>query len=969
MARRQVARPSNPAVRAEPSGIGSAGARDPLAREVKLLGALLGQVMVEQEGPGLLERVERIRRLTIAHRGSPAGQRERLSSELAAELDGMDLDETEAVVRAFALYFHLVDVAESRARVRVLARRERADPRGIVEGSLADAIARLRRAGHPAEAIEALSTRLQIGPVLSAHPTEARRRTLLIALRRIARLVERLDDPRLTRDEDADVRRRLREEITILWRTAELRSVRPTPLDEVRTAMVAFDETLFTVTPRVYRALDAALDLAGGDAARAGGAGPMPDAGPAPARAAGDSGRTGTRPPRVPAFLEWGSWIGGDRDGNPFVTAATTAATLAIQADHLLRGYEAVTARLVQTISAVLPLDRTPPSLARRLAQDEVALPEVIRSLRARFPDEPYRIRLGAMAERLRRTRAGLTDVVAPLSGRYPDPAALLAEIVELQDALVAGGLARVAYGELAAFRWQVETFGFHLASLEVRQHSDVHAATLAVLRAGQEGSPAAVLARELPGTAGVTAGEVLATFRAIADIQRRFGQAACHRYVVSFTRDAGGVLAVLDLARLAGLPSPGATATGGFRPATPTLDVVPLFESSEALEQAGSILDRLLADPSYRPHLAARGDRQVVMLGYSDSNKELGAVAANRALHAAQRALVAAARRHGIELTLFHGRGGAIGRGGGPAQRAIRASPPGAVDGRFRVTEQGEIVAKRYLDPSIARRHLEQLGSAVLLASWPEEDPASDRAAEIGAPILDALAASAEATYRELVWDDPRFPAFFRTATPIGELAELRLGSRPAARGSRDRAAAPDVASLRAIPWTFAWTQARMEVPGWYGLGTAVDRWIGEHGPGSAETLRELYRRWPFFAAIVDNAELSLARSDRAIAARFAALAGEEGSASWARIEREWDRTEHWVRELTGRRRLLDDQPAIQRSIALRSPYVDPLSELQVRLLGRLHATPADDPDRDRLRRLVQLTINGVAAGLHSTG
>ena len=967
MARRPVARPLNPAVRAEPSGIGSAGARDPLAREVKLLGALLGQVMVEQEGPELLERVERIRRLTIAHRAAPAAQRERLSRELAAELDSMDLGETEAVVRAFSLYFHLVDVAESRARVRVLGRRERAEPRGIVEGSLADAVVRLRRSGHPPEAVEALAARLRIGPVLTAHPTEARRRTLLIALRRIARLVERLDDPRLTRDEDADIRRRLREEITVLWRTAELRAVRPTPLDEVRTAMVAFDETLFTVTPRVYRALDAALDLAGGDEARSGRATTGPEA--ASARAAGDSGRTGTRQPRVPAFLEWGSWIGGDRDGNPFVTATITSATLAIQADHLLRGYEAVTARLVQTISAVVPLERTPPSLASRLAEDEVALPEVIRSLRARFPDEPYRIRLGAMAERLRRTRAGLTDVVAPLSGRYPDPAALQAEIVELQDALVVGGLARVAYGELAAFRWQVETFGFHLASLEVRQHSDVHTATLAVFRAGHEDPPAAVLAQELPGTAGVTAGEVLATFRAIADIQRRFGEAACHRYVVSFTRDAGDVLAVLDLARLAGLPSPGAATTGGFRPATPTLDVVPLFESSEALEDAGSIFDGLLADPSYRPHLAARGDRQVVMLGYSDSNKELGAVAANRALHAAQRALVAAAHRHGIELTLFHGRGGAIGRGGGPAQRAIRASPPGAVDGRFRVTEQGEIVAKRYLDPSIARRHLEQLGSAVLLASLPEEDAAADRAAEIGAPILDALAASAEATYRELVWDDPRFPVFFRTATPIGELAELRLGSRPASRGSRDRAAAPDVSSLRAIPWTFAWTQARMEVPGWYGLGTAVDRWVGEQGPGSVETLRELYRRWPFFAAIVDNAELSLARSDRAIAARFAALAGEAGSATWARIEHEWDRTEHWVRELTGRRRLLDDQPAIQRSIALRSPYVDPLSELQVRLLGRLHATPEDDPDRDRLRRLVQLTINGVAAGLHSTG
>ncbi len=772
------ARP-NPAVRREPRGIGTAGARDPLAREVRLLGALLGQVIVEQEGLELLELVERVRRRTIAlRRADDAVERARL----AEELDALDLPQVERLIRAFALYFQLVNLAEERHRIRSLRRRERAARGGILDDSVAEAVRRIWRTGRGVDEIEALVARLSIAPVLTAHPTEARRRTLLVALRRCHRLIERLDDPRLTPDEDRDIRRRLREEIVLLWRTADLRAVVPTPLDEVRTAMTYFDETLFSVVPRLYRAVDGALDApAAAERRRAlGRAGRLAVADPPVA----DGDRTGTRSPHVPAFLRFGSWIGGDRDGNPTVTAETTSHVLRIHADHVLRGQEAVATRLMQTIAVAVPSRRAPGPLARRLATDDEALPETMRQLERRFPDEPYRQRFGAIAERLRRTRAGLTgEGGAPRTGRYETPEALLEELDEIAGALAADRLGRVAWGEVQDLRWQVETFGFHLAELEIRQHSEVHEAALAGLRS----SPARTdeLEADLPGVPGVSAAEVLATFRAIADAQRRFGRAAAGRYVISFTRSASDVLAVLELARLAGDEAVSAALTGGLPPATPELDVVPLFESAEALEGCAAIVDELVGNPVYRAYLAARGDRQEVMLGYSDSNKESGFLAANRLLYRAQEALVATARRHGLELTLFHGRGGAIGRGGGPTNRAILAQAPGSIDARLKLTEQGEVIAANYANPAIARRQLEQMTAAVLLASTPEHEALVAESAERGASAIDELACTSEAAYRELVWEDPDFPAFFRDATPIAELSALRLGSRPAARGS----------------------------------------------------------------------------------------------------------------------------------------------------------------------------------------
>lgn len=956
------ARPSRPArfaaVAAEPPGPGIHSARDPLAREVRLLGALLGQVIAEQAGPALFETVERIRRSTIALRRDALeqpGERDAARERLTREVARLDVDEAALVARAFTLYFQLVNVAEERHRVRTLRRRARRAPGGVLDRSVADAVRRLGRE-HGRDEVLALVGRLRVMPVVTAHPTEARRRTLLLALRRVEAQLDRLDDPDATPAEDADARRRLREEITVLWRTPELRSVAPAPLDEVRTVLAFFDATLFSAVPRLYRSLDAALDGLGD---------------PADVEAvAADAGRTGTRPPLVPAVLRLGSWVGGDRDGHPSVTAETTATALRIHADHVLRGYEHVCLRLMQTESALVEPGRIDRALASMLLRDAEELPEVARRLRRRFPDEPYRQRLGAMAERLRRTRAVLTGETAPRTGRYEDAAAFDADLAVLERALLADGLARPAWGELADLRWQVATFGFHLASLEIRQHSAVHRAALALLRDADAGG--ADPARE--AAPGVPLGEVLGAFRMMARLQATFGEEACHRYVVSFTASPDDVTAVLELARLAGDPGALGDDAAGLvdaPPASPALDVVPLLESAVALEGAGPLLEALLDDPAYRAHLASRGDVQEVMLGYSDSSKESGFLAANWLLHRAQEALVAVARRRGIALTLFHGRGGAVGRGGGPAHRAILAQAPGSVDGRLKFTEQGEVVAAHYADPDIALRHLEQVTAAALVASTVEHEAEIAFAVAEGSPVLAELAAVSRAAYRSLV-DRPGFLEFFARATPIGEIAGLGFGSRPASRAGGDGASpgVEDLEALRAIPWVFAWSQARANLPGWYGFGTALEAYVDRGGQASLARLAGLYERWPFFASVLDNAELSLAKADLGTFRRYAELAGgPEAAAIRGAIEAEFERSVRLLLRVTGRDRLLASHPWLARSIELRNPYVDALSALQVELLGRLRSLPPEDASRERLRRVVGATVNGIAAGLQNTG
>lgn len=891
--------------------------KDPLAAEVRLLGAVLGDTIAEQAGRDRFHLVEATRRAMVARRAASAGPPRPRSPQPA------DLTDAEAVARAFAMFFQLVNLAEERQRVRILRAREREAARGIVRDSVVEAVNVLRGRGLDEAALDTRFERLRLTPVLTAHPTEARRRTTLLALRRCARLLERTEDHTLGPAEHAEAMRSLREELALLWHTAPVRPHLLEPLDEVRTAMAFFDETLFGVVPQLYRAADMAL---------------APD--------------SGARPPRVPAFLRLGSWIGADRDGNPSVTADHTTRTMRIQADHVLRGYEAVAMRLMQVL-AVTGTAAGDDQLAARLAADATAFPDLARQLVRRFPDEPYRRRFGFIAERLRRTRARLVDG-DPAPDGYVSAAELDEELVQIQAALVADGLIRVAYGEVQDLRWRLATFGFHLASLEVRQHAAVHRAALRAIRAGAAGT--------VEVAPGVTLDAVLDTFSAMAAIQANLGPEACRRYIVSFTTTPQDILEVLDLAA--------ASAARQAGPGAPLeLDLVPLLESPAVLEGAAALLDGLLAEPRYRAHLAARGDRQEVMLGYSDSNKAGGFLAANWQLYQAQAALVATARHHGLELTLFHGRGGAIGRGGGPANRAIRGQAPGSVDGRLKLTEQGEVVAARYADARIARRHLEQLTHAALLAPVEpvEADPATDAQGRAGR-LMDELAADALASYRALI-DDPAFPAWFRRVTPIDEVMTMRLGSRPAARARTDPHEAAWLEHLRAIPWVFAWAQARIELPAWYGLGSALDRFETRHGAASLAEVADLYRRWPFLASVIDNAEAGLARVDLAVARRHAEGApGGLDDPRWRAVEAEFERTVRQVLRVKGESRLLEDAPVLRRAIELRNPYVAALSELQLDLLGRLRGGDAGS-DAGRLRRLVQLTINGIAAGLQGTG
>ena len=878
-----------------------------LRRDVRVLGDALGTIIAEAGGTDLFRAVETLRTATIALRRDATPER---SDEVQQLISDLDISGAEAVARAFTCYFQLINLAEERQRMRTL--RERGEQREAVDDSLAAAVDEAV-AHEGREALLGILNRLKVQPVFTAHPTEARRRVVTEALHRIGDQLQRLDEPHMPRTTAADINRRLHEEIAVLWRTTQIRDRRPTPLDEVRRNLAVFDETLFLVLPKVYRELDRAL-------------GPE---------------TVGARPPAFPAFLEWGSWVGGDRDGNPFVTADVTRRTLAIHNEHVLRGLEAATRRIGRSLTAAS--DLAPPSRALRTALDEDAdrwprrWDEIARSA----DDQPYRQRMLAMADRLEATR-----IHAPHG--YPDAAAFLDDIVTMQESLAAAGAARLAYGELQHLRWQVETFGFHFASLEVRQDSDTHDRVIRELAPDAERNLDALEQLATEGWPEDTeptsdiAQEVVSTLRTMAQLQQTYGVAACHRYAVSWSRDAVDIVTVRALARLA-VPD-----------GTLVLDVVPLFESREDLRRAPKELDRLLELPSEQERLEATGRRFEVMLGYSDSTKDAGFLAANTAVFEAQAALTEWASRNNVSLTLFHGRGGAIGRGGGPANQAILGQAPGSVDGRLKLTEQGEIVFSRYRTVPLAQRHLEQLTNAALRATLRRVDHSDTD--ELDWDLIRTMARASEAAYRELV-DSDGFATFFTEVTPNEELGDLRLGSRPAKRGGGG-----GLESLRAIPWSFAWTQSRINLPGWYGLGTGLA--AGRDLAGGMRPLRQLLAGWPFLRTVIDNAALSLVKADMLIAQRYLALSERTDLAQ--RITDEHARTEELVLELLGQRRLLEDRPVLRRAVDLRNPYVDVLSFVQVRALRELRAA---ERDTDRWRRLVKLTVNGVSAGLQNTG
>jgi phosphoenolpyruvate carboxylase len=747
-----------------------------------------------------------------------------------------------------------------------------------------------------------------ISPVLTAHPTEAKRRAVVEHLWRIGGLLAALDGLPLGASDEQEVRRRLREEISGLWRTDPIRRHRPEPLDEVRATLALFDETIFRTLPAVYREMDRKLE---------------PDT-------------CGTRRPEFRPFLRWGSWVGGDRDGNPRITAEITTATMAIQSDHCLRGLEAATRRIARALS-VSERD-VPPSraLRRALARDAKLLPGVAAELTRKLPDAPHRRKLGLAAHRLEATRA-------KRRGRYADPGEFVRDLETLQSSLDDGGAPRLAWGELQHLRWQAETFGFHLAELEIRQHADVLRAARAEIASATAAGLGSIADErraggQRPRRPSAPTREVLATFRAIARIQAEYGSAACERLIVSFTRSADDLAGVLELARIAVPEAP------------PEVLPVPLLESRQELATAASILDDWLSTRAGRSIVRRRGGELEVMVGYSDSAKEVGMLAANLELYEAQRSMAAWAREHDVRLTIFHGRGGALGRGGGPASRAITAQPPGSVAGRLKVTEQGEVAFARYGNADLARRHLEQLTNAVVRAS--AEAPGDDPADRFGDEI-EAMTAASRGRYERLVRDE-RFLEFFLRVTPISQIGTLPIASRPVARGMD---AVTQLDDLRAIPWVFAWGQSRVNLTGWFGLGTGLGT-IADR-PGGAARLREMAERWPFFATLLENAELSLAKADPSIGDLYLDRGRHDDLAAAIRDERE--RSTEMVLTATGHSRLLDGKPELQRAIELRNPYVDALSFLQVRFLGERASA--------RSERMVQATISGVAAGLQNTG
>ena len=870
------------------------GIPESMRGDVRMLGTLLGQVLRESGSAGLYEDVERLRTATIQ---AYTDETPEAFARAAAIADSFTIARADEVARAFTAYFHLVNLAEEHQRVRVLRERNGRPESGGQADTVASAYAKLAAEVGDDAALEHLQS-MRFHPVFTAHPTEARRRAVSTSIRRLASLLGEHDLAQTGGADERRARRRMLEEIDTLWRTAPLRPEKPSPTDEVRAVMAVFDDTLYTAVPHVYRRIDDALQ--GMDA--------------------------GGKTPIVRPFVRVGSWVGGDRDGNPFVTASVTRKASAIASEHVLLGLEHTASRIGRTLT--LDAATTPPSDAllalwqRLRAADEDAAKDIAK----RSPDEPHRRIMLLIARKIDATRKRNADLA------YRDPEHLLADLRTVQDSLVQAHAPRQAYGHLQQLLWQVETYGFHLTELEVRQHSAVHAKVLAEL---ESGAPRSELAEE-----------VLDVIRTIAFLQERYGPRAAGRYIVSFTQSADDLANVHKLARFA--VGPDGTA--------PVLDVIPLFETFADLQAAPRILAEIVDHPEFAARLDATGRRLEVMLGYSDSSKDVGPVAANLALYQAQAEIAAWADENRIELTLFHGRGGALGRGGGPANSAILAQPPHSVDGRFKLTEQGEVIFARYGDPAIAIRHIDQVAAAILLASAPSNEDRNRAAAERYADVAAAMDASSRERFFSLV-KAPGFAPWFARVTPMEEIGLLALGSRPARRGL----SVESLEDLRAIPWVFAWTQARINLAGWFGLGTALET------VGDEALLQRAYQEWPLFRTLIDNVAMSLAKTDDRIARHYLELGDRDDLAALVRDEMHL--TRDWVVRVTGGTELLGNKPVLQRAVKMRSPYVDALSLLQLRALRALREAPQDAPVDPELQRLLLLSVSGVAAGLQNTG
>jgi phosphoenolpyruvate carboxylase len=893
-----------------------------LRDDVHTLGALVGEVIREQGGEALFRRVEQARLAAIHRREAAQGD----EGALEAAVRGLGPLEAADLVHGFGAYFDVVNLAERVHRIRRRRDYLRAAAMGAAPqpGSLEDTLRRLAAAGLVPADIRLLLEHLAFEPVFTAHPTEATRRTLLEKQQTIGRFLVRRLDPSLTPPEARAALARIREEITIAWQTEARRTQRPTVLDELEHVLFFLTDVVYRVVPPFYENLADALGAV--------------------------YGRAGAEM-SVPSVLRFGSWVGGDMDGNPNVSADTMHATLARHRTLLLERYQHETIELAQRLTQTRTQVGVDDAVLQRIANYAARFRRALEAVPARYRDMPYRVLLRLIAERLAATQ------------RDEDTGYASAGEFAADLGLVSGSLARhggVHAGLFAVRRLErrLETFGFYLAALDVRQDALVHRSVTGRLlgeggwleRSAAERADRvrqALAAGERPVTvADDEARRTLEVFATIAGCQSRYGPNAIGPYIVSMAQGLDDVLTVLLLARWGGL---------GAGRAVP-LDVAPLFETGQDLLAAPHVMAELLADDTYRAHLEHRDRRQVIMIGYSDSNKDVGMAASRWALHQAQGALLATLRPAGVDMVIFHGRGGSVSRGGGKLMQAVLSAPAGTVGGHLRVTEQGEMIAANYGLRGIALRTLERgVGAAALASALPA--PVDDRLPRWQA-VMEEIAGESRAAYRALVYDDAHFSDYFRLATPIDVIENMPIGSRPPSRR-----AGSAIGRLRAIPWVFAWTQSRHMLPGWYGMGTAIERAVQHHGETA---VGEMVRDWPFFRTLVDDVEMVLATADMGIAARYARLAGSLEPSFFPAIRDEFERTASWVLRLKGTAALLDEDPAVQRAIRLRNPYVDPMSLLQVELLGRWRATGRTD---DALFGALLATVRGIAQGLQNTG
>ncbi|BBY91536.1 phosphoenolpyruvate carboxylase [Mycobacterium gallinarum] len=908
-------------------------ATEPMREDIRLLGAILGETIHEQNGEDVFDLVERARVESFRVRRSEIDR-----AELSSMFDGIDIHQAIPVIRAFTHFALLANVAEDihRERRRVIHVAAGEPPQ---DSSLAATYAKLDLAGLDSAAVTDALAGALVSPVITAHPTETRRRTIFDTQHRITQLMRlRLNGHEHT-DDGRDIERELRRNILTLWQTALIRLSRLKIQDEIETGLRYYPAAFFEVVPQVNAEVRNAL------------------------RARWPDSDLLSQP-----FLRPGSWIGGDRDGNPYVTAEVVRLATSSAAYTALEHYFTEITALEEELSMSARLVKV--SEALETLADQCHEP-------ARL-DEPYR-------RALRVIHARLTSTAFEILGRQPEheldlgldpyetPAELLADLDIVDESLRMNGSAVLADDRLARLREAVHVFGFHLSGLDMRQNSDVHEEVIAELlewagvhsdyRSLPEPERVELLAAEVAtrrpligdgAELSELARKELDIVAAAARAVKVFGPQAVPNYIISMCQSVSDMLEAAVLLKEVGLldvSGPDAYAPVG---------IVPLFETIDDLQRGSSILEQALELPVYRAIVSVRGDSQEVMLGYSDSNKDGGYLAANWALYRAELDLVESARKTGMRLRLFHGRGGTVGRGGGPSYDAIRAQPPGAVNGSLRITEQGEVIAAKYAEPQIAHRNLETLLAATLEATLLDIEGLGD-AAGPAYDVLDELAARAQRSYSELVYDTTGFVEYFKESTPVSEIGALNIGSRPTSRKPTTA-----ISDLRAIPWVLAWSQSRVMLPGWYGTGTAFEGWINE-GDGRLEVLQDLYRRWPFFRTVLSNMAQVLAKADMGLAARYSELVADEQLRSrvFDKIVAEYTRTIQMHKLITGQDDLLADNPALARSVFNRFPYLEPLNHLQVELLRRYRS----GDDDELVQRGILLTMSGLATALRNSG